>query len=211
MPEPDTGRLERVLNPAEAERFAQFKRPERQRQFLLGRMLLRQAISHAAAIAPMAVGIIEQPGAAPLLTLPENAPRPAFSLSHSRHWIACATSRDAVLGIDIEVMDARRDVLALADAAFDAGDCAFLRKHSEAERIPVFYRIWTMQEALFKLWSNAEYRGKPPTLTGPGGELQQQGDGWSCALLEHPQLAIAICSTVPLTEITRIEPVAFDF
>lgn len=204
-------RLEHQLSPPQAQRFARFRRPERQRQYLLGRMLLRHAVSHATGMAPAAVGTVEQPDAAPLLVLPENLPGPAFSLSHSGHWIACATSAGARLGIDIEVIDERRNVLALAEAAFDADEYAFIRRQSDAARVPAFYRIWTMKEALFKLWSNTGRPGKPPSAESSAGELQLQGDGWTCSFVEHPQLAICICSALPLAGITQIAPPALAY
>lgn len=209
--EPELARLGHRLSPPQAQRFARFRRPERQRQYLLGRMLLQYAISHATGMPPEAVGMVEQPGAAPLLVLPENVSCPAFSLSHSRRWIACATSAGTRLGIDIEVMDERRDVLALAEAAFDADEREFIRRQSDDARVPAFYRLWTMKEALFKLWSNAGRPGKPPPVVSSAGELQLQVDGWACTLLDHPQLAICLCSALPLAKITRIEPPALAF
>ncbi|HCY61255.1 MAG TPA: hypothetical protein DHV59_00125 [Oxalobacteraceae bacterium] len=208
---PELTQLEHQLSPPQAQRFARFRRPERQRQYLLGRTLLRHAIGHATGMAPAAVGTVELPGAAPLLVLPESLPCPAFSLSHSCHWIACATSAGTRLGIDIEVIDERRDVLALAEAAFDADEYAFIRSQSDAARVPAFYRLWTMKEALFKRWSSAGRPDKPPPLVNSAGELQVQGDGWACSFMEHPQLAICICSALPLAEITKIAPPALAF
>ncbi|WP_158592283.1 4'-phosphopantetheinyl transferase family protein [Noviherbaspirillum sedimenti] len=201
----------RRLSKAEAARYARFKRPQRQQQYLLGRMLLRHAVACATAVAPQDIGTIEQPDSAPLLVLPENEPHPAFSLSHSRHWIACVVGSSPSLGVDIEVIDARRNVLALSEAAFDTSEHDFIRKHGESERVLAFYRIWTMKEALFKLWSSAGRQDKPPAVINAEGELQLQGDGWTCAFLEHPHLAIAVCSALPLVEITRSELLAFSF
>jgi 4'-phosphopantetheinyl transferase len=211
VPASDRADFVRRLNKAEAARYAAFNRPQRQQQYLLGRMLLRHAVACATAVAPQDVGTIEQPAAAPLLVLPENVPYPAFSLSHSRHWIACVVGEGLALGVDIEVIDTRRNVLALSEAAFDTNEHDFIRKHGESERMLAFYRLWTMKEALFKLWSNAGRSGKPPPAVSSSEELQLQGDGWSCAFVKHPQLAICICSALPLAEIRRIEPPALAF
>ena len=115
---------------------------------------------------------------------------------------------NTALGIDVEVMDPERDVRALSEAAFDARELDFMRCRSDATRTKDFYRIWTMKEALFKLFSNTENPDMQPAILDVRGELQWQGDGWSCAILEHPHLAISIGSTQPLAQITRMAPPA---
>ena len=87
------------LGASEARRYIGFKRRERQRQFLLGRMLLRFAVSNLLSIPPDALGIVERTGNAPQLVLPDSQSlQPSFSLSHSRNWVACVVSSSGTLG-----------------------------------------------------------------------------------------------------------------
>jgi len=170
------------LGASEAARYARFARPLRQRQFLLGRMLLRHAVGALLGVPPATVGALEQPGRAPRLLLADAARAiPFFSLSHSGHWVACAVSADTPLGLDIEVMDASRDVSALAAAAFDAGQCAALAGLPDAARVPAFYRLWSETEARHKL--------------GPLGPNSAP----VCVGVPHESLSIVLCSAAPLS------------
>lgn len=197
------------LSPAEADRYARFLRPERQWQYLVGRMLLRQAISHATGLSGAAISTIDTPGAGPqLLLLPESVQQPWFSLSHSRHWIACAVSFDGALGLDIEVLDPARDVLALASVGCHPLEHSWLRSQSERERSNAFYRLWTLKEALFKLASNAGAQKEMPPLVTGDGALLTHGDGWFCSQPEHLALAVTVCSARAAPGITWITPPA---
>src|SRR5512145_2110741 len=109
----------RCLGGSESARLGSFLRPERRRQFLLGRILLRIAVSDLTGLPLDAIGVVERPGNAPRLVLP-GAPNlhPSFSLSHSRDWVACLIGRGAALGLDIEVNDAARDLDGIGEIAF---------------------------------------------------------------------------------------------
>jgi 4'-phosphopantetheinyl transferase len=182
------------LDDGEAARYARFARPLRRRQFLLGRMLLRHAVGALLGVPAATVGAFEQPGQAPRLRLADAARAiPFFSLSHSADWVACAVSADAPLGLDIEVMDAARDVRALAAAAFDAGQCESLAGLPDAARVPAFYRLWCEMEARHKL--------------GPLGPNAAP----VCVGVPHESLSIALCSAAPLSaapEVVTVAPAA---
>jgi 4'-phosphopantetheinyl transferase len=145
----------RRLGSSETRRLVSFLRPERKRQFILGRMLLRVAVSDLLGLPVDNIDVVEQPGNAPRLVLSDPLRlSPNFSLSHSRNWIACVVSRAAALGLDIEINDASRDIDGISELAFhpDVGD----RLVSEPNTDPVssFYDRWCEREALFKLLSN---------------------------------------------------------
>ena len=163
------------LSASELARYRQFARPQRRRQFLVGRVLLRQALAPLLGVPARAIALIEQRGAAPRLVLPAGA-RAGFSISHSGPWVACAVSADTALGLDIEMFDAARDLTALAAQAFDARTCAWLAARAPQQRVADFYRLWSTQEARIKLGA---------------------GDG-HISVLSHPQLAVVLCSAAPL-------------
>ncbi|MDN2708974.1 4-phosphopantetheinyl transferase [Janthinobacterium sp. SUN118] len=168
------GQYEAWLGPAETARYARFARPLRRRQFLLGRALLRAAMGKLLDMPPPAIVLEERPGQAPLLLSPEGGAH--FSISHSGHWVACALSRTAPLGLDIEVCDPRRDVLALARQAFGAEMVAELEGMPLEARLAAFYRRWSEAEARYKLGMDAA----------------------SCVTLPHAELSIVLCSAAPL-------------
>lgn len=179
------------LSDSEAARYGRFVRPVRQRQFLVGRMLLRQAVGALLGVAPDKVSAQEQPGRAPRLTLAGSALAPPFfSLSHSGHWVACAVSTDTALGLDIEMADPRRDIAALAGQAFDDAACAALLALPAPQRVAAFYQMWCAMEARIKL--------------GAAGDAQA-GAAPDCVSLPHAELSIVLCSAQPLATAPRVE------
>ena len=72
MPEEDVAFFVQQLGASEARRYGRFKRRERQRQFLLGRMLLRFAVSRLMSLPPDVLGVVERTGNAPQLVLPDS-------------------------------------------------------------------------------------------------------------------------------------------
>lgn len=167
------------LSVSEAQRYRRFLRPGRQRQFLTGRMLLRQAAGALLGVPAGMVSVLERPGQAPGLVLADaTLAIPYFSLSHSGDWVACAISAETPLGLDIEVLNPARDLLSLAGHAFDAGACAGLAQMAGGERVAAFYHLWSEQEARYKL--------------GPCAAP-------SCISLPHESLSIVLCSALPLS------------
>jgi 4'-phosphopantetheinyl transferase len=193
------------LSDAERQRYQRFIRAARQREFLIGRILLRFAVARLTNLAFAAVTVIERQNNAPLLRLPETAAsHPSVSLSHSRGWVACAVSADTPLGLDIEMHDASRDLMALSQAAFSALEHGWLSQQTEASRTAEFYALWSSKEALYKLMSNTDNQSAQPELAGAGGKLTS-GVNWHLKQLSHPQLSIALCSLHPLSAPRLIE------
>lgn len=167
------------LTAAEVERYRRFVRPERQRQFLIGRLLLRHALGNLLGVHPQAISLTERPGLAPLLNW-ESSPH-GFSLSHSGPWIACAVSAQTALGLDIEMMDSQRDLVALGEQVFDAAEAAAISALADDVRAAAFYELWSRKEASYKLASTS--------TTG-------MEENWF--VLAHPDISIVLCSMLPL-------------
>jgi len=165
------------LGDGEMQRYKRFIRPERQRQFLAGRILLRQALSRLLGLAITEVELMEQAGKAPQLHKPD-LPEVGFSLSHSGPWVACAVSVDSKLGLDIEMLNPERDFAALALQAFGADESVCLDGLDASQRMYKFYQLWTSKEAQFK-------------LNEPVAQYMH---------FSHPELAITLCSA------SRLEP-----
>ena len=163
------------LSEGEMARYQRFARPERRRQFLLGRVLARQMLGHLLGVAARTLQIAERPGQAPVLCGHDGAV--AFSISHSGPWVACATSAGSALGLDIEVLDAARDIDALAAHAFDAQRCAWLAGRPAHSRLRDFYHLWSAHEARIKL-------GAEPAMT---------------YALAHPCVSVVLCSAAALS------------
>ena len=185
------------LGPGERLRYRNFLRPQRAREFLLGRVLLRHAACGMLGIGNEHIVVTEREGNAPSLAFSSQQPHDLlpfhFSLSHSRGWIACAASMAFHVGLDIEDKHYPRDITALGAAAFDAEDLIRLEKLSDAQRADAFYLLWNGNEALYKLQHNL------------GQEAGTISAGWNCRTLPHAHLAICLCSDGDLAVLDVIE------
>lgn len=137
----------------EMARYHAFVRAERRRQFVAGRVLARQMLGAQLGVAPASLALDAPSGAKPQLL---GAPIPIhFSISHSGPWVACAVGVGSDVGLDIERLDPKRDLLALAAQAFGEAERAALAAMDPAPRLRAFYRMWSGQEAWIKLGAPA--------------------------------------------------------
>jgi 4'-phosphopantetheinyl transferase len=73
-----------------------------------------------------------------------------FSLSHSGHWGVLAVSDGNAVGIDIEVVQSKRNILRIAQHYYAPAELTQLLALPAREQQDYFYRLWTLKEALFK-------------------------------------------------------------
>ncbi|MRX07419.1 4'-phosphopantetheinyl transferase superfamily protein [Pseudoduganella sp. FT25W] len=181
------------LSADEMARHQRFVRAQRQRQFVVGRVMLRMALGRLLGVAPQEIRLEERVGNAPRLISPAlKGATPGFSISHSGRWVACAVSAQTALGLDIEMMDPARDLHALAAQAFDSGEMAQWERMQglpDGQRVEGFYRLWSEKEARFKL-----------AVVGGG----------HCIALPHAELSIALCSEQSLERPPLIEVITLE-
>ncbi|MDP2432146.1 MAG: 4'-phosphopantetheinyl transferase superfamily protein [Pseudomonadota bacterium] len=128
------------------ERLARITHPRRREQFILGRSLLRHALLHKHGA--VAEGwILDAASGKPCLV---GVGAPEISLSHSRELVACAIAPVAV-GLDVEYCR-ERDFVALAEQICGPEEFHHFLSLPMSERSDGFYRIWTLKEAIFKLY-----------------------------------------------------------
>jgi 4'-phosphopantetheinyl transferase len=200
----DRDRFLACLSTEEVLRYQRFMRPLRQREFLLGRILLRFAVARLAGVATDAVCVTERKNQAPLVQLPAtSATPPHFSLSHSRGWVACAVSADTALGLDIETLDAERDVDAIGRAAFSVAESNWLASRPAGDKVADFYTLWSSKEAIFKLMS-AQAGGAAPPDQVAAGVCLRSGLGWHARTWSQQGLAMTLCSGDRLQSVARI-------
>ena len=135
------------LSPADRERAARFRRPEDRARFVVGRALLakllRDELDHRPAVLELA---LTEHGRPHLPTLPDVH----FSISHAGDWVAVALGVGVQVGIDVESLDRRVDLTALAERIFNPDDLARFRTLPETEKPRAFFRAWTGKEAVLK-------------------------------------------------------------
>lgn len=163
-----------LLGDSEMQRYERYIRSDKQRQFLIGRVLLRQVMGSMLGVPAASFAIVERKGQAPMLTLNGAPLSPYFSLAHSGPWSACAVSANTPLGLDIEVADPGRGLAELARHVFSPASAPALP--SQQAPVAAFYRSWNTQEARYKL-----------------GECMAP----SCIGIPHAQLTVVMCSAYP--------------
>ncbi len=195
------------LGGSEARRLGSFLRPQRRRQFLLGRMLLRFAVADLMGLPVDTIGVVERPGNAPALVLYETQhATPNFSLSHSGNWVACMVSCDVTLGLDIEVNDPGRDIDSISEMLFRPSEHRWLSTLPHAERVLSFYLLWCEREALHKLLCNLGRESGSPHLLGSQVDLDFEGFGWCRYRLPFRGLSVVAFTDRELLEIREKIP-----
>ncbi|WP_157669692.1 4'-phosphopantetheinyl transferase superfamily protein [Chitinibacter sp. GC72] len=131
------------LDQAQQERLVRISHPARQRQFCAARHL--------------AISLLEGQGLEPALQTqasgrPQavNWPAPdGLSWSHTASWAGVVLGEGRV-GLDIESIQPRRNVLAIAGQYFSARECAALHARAGEAQLSLFYHMWVAKEALLK-------------------------------------------------------------
>lgn len=73
-----------------------------------------------------------------------------FNISHSGSKLIIAVAAEAMLGVDIEVWNAKRKLQKLADRCFSPQEIQAWELLQARQKISVFYRTWTIKEAFVK-------------------------------------------------------------
>lgn len=197
--------FEQRLSASEAQRYANFTRKQRKRQFLLGRMLLRLAISNMINVPVHVMRVVDRAGSAPEVFLDDSRTSAGnFSISHSGNWVGCALSTDVLLGFDIEVNNPARNIIGLSEAAFHQEEHLWLLQQPDVKRIAAFYRLWSTREALYKLMSNV---GREMPSVPLGSVMNDVGSQtcWHPTAVMHQSLTIVVCSDKRIAALRQVE------
>ena len=114
--------------------------------YLKGRSGLRAFASLYASIAPSEVKIEITKSGKPFF---ENIADLHFNISHSGSEVAIAFSTNPV-GFDMEVLDRKRDCLAIAERFFTAEESREVKMAGDSAN-KLFARLWTAKESMLKL------------------------------------------------------------
>jgi len=140
----------RMLSSEEAERAGRLRAGQVRMQFLVGRSCLRQLLGRELEIATDAVGIVTgtygKPQTSPAHGIPLH-----FNVAHSRSTVLIALSRTGPVGVDVEYLDRKTDVMEVARHALTAAEMDALRAIADGDaRRSAFFECWTRKEAVVK-------------------------------------------------------------
>ncbi|MGL4996079.1 MAG: 4'-phosphopantetheinyl transferase family protein [Deefgea sp.] len=160
------------LDAAQLSRLAAIQNPQRRAQFLSARQLVLQLLSTSQTVSKLSQHDNGRPWA---LAWPHVD---GVSWSHGAQYCAAALGQGRV-GIDIETIRPRKQLLAIAESYFELRETAWLASLSGDQQLRAFYTLWVAKEALLKALG-----------TGLVGGLQRfvllkTETGWCC---ESPDL-----------------------
>ena len=173
----------------EQKRAARLVHPLARGRWSASRAALRHVLGRYQGVAPSRVELKPEPGGKP--TLAESSPL-RFNLSHSggRALIAVAWERE--VGVDLERIDPRRDVLALARRGLAPDEARTIEGAPAEERSCLFHAAWTRREAIAKCFGGglpAATPDDPVSVTavdaGPGFAAALAVAGEQLPRLDH--------------------------
>jgi 4'-phosphopantetheinyl transferase len=132
------------LDDAEHARYLLFRNNEARHQFLLAHCLLRVALAEATGGRVSDWSIAVQPNGKPAL----RDSSIQFNISHAAGLVACALSKDAPVGIDIEDRARAADLKSLQNRIYSDSEQAQIRQARDVD--DEFVWVWTEKESLVK-------------------------------------------------------------
>jgi 4'-phosphopantetheinyl transferase len=188
---------ESVLSDDERLRWQRLRMPADRNRFLQARMLVRSVLGAVLGIEPAVVAFTAGPHGKPQLATGGWQ----FNLSHTRGLLVLAVSRERAVGVDVEAIDRRVEMLALSKRFFAAQEHdALLDLDGDAQR-ERFFALWTLKEAWLKARGlglrvplddfRFTFNGKQP-LIAFGPQLDEDPKGWQFRTYARERFRIAL-------------------
>lgn len=142
------------------------------------RKALRSVLGRYLAEDPAAVGLRLGPHGKPALADRRAALR--FNLSHSGEALLIAIAWGREVGVDIERIEPRGDIVALARRGLEPTEAAAVEAAPPAARLEAFYEAWTRREAIGKCFGTGLVA--PPPRRGFAVAAIDAGPGFAAAI-----------------------------
>ena len=136
-----------LLSENEIIRANRFHFEKHRERFIRGRAFLRMVVGEQLEIAAKDLVLTKNEFDKPFV-----AGNPIhFNLSHSSSVAVLAISENEPIGIDIELVDRKVEVLELGKMVFTENEIALLEKLPENKAKHLFFKFWTAKEAYLKM------------------------------------------------------------
>ncbi len=145
-----TAALEAWLSTDERERATRFRFDRDRDRWVAAHAVLRGVLARYLAESPQAVMFAVGEHDKPELAAHHGADRPRFNLAHSGDLALIAVTRGEEVGIDVETVQDRPDLLEVARRVLAREVVAALERVSPSERPASFFRAWVRHEAQVK-------------------------------------------------------------
>lgn len=142
--------LLRALSADERERHARFRFERDQDTYLVAHVLVRRVLARVAGVASDALEFASAEHGRPELVAPASACELRFNLSHTHGLVACAVTRRADIGVDVEQSQREVEILGVAKHVYSDAEIAALTALPIEARQERFFELWTLKEAYIK-------------------------------------------------------------
>jgi 4'-phosphopantetheinyl transferase len=142
---------ENWLSSEERARSARFIHREHQIRFSLAHGVLRALLARYVECEPSELRLHTSATGKPILLDQQNTPHSLrFNLSHSHGRMLIALARDRDVGVDVEQVRDKVEVLKLAERFYTSREYQDLLNRRNSDQTRQFYRYWVAKEALLK-------------------------------------------------------------
>ncbi len=176
---PDAGREARavsLLDDSEKARGLRFRSVCARREFVLCRAALRVSLAERLGCSGerLSFGFLEH--GKPYARLADRSVDIAFNVSHSGGHGLIAITDKASVGVDVEERAPQRDLDGIGSLVYGPREQRFLGNASDREKVQIFYRLWSMKEALIKALGTG-FSLNPSGFEVPGPMLRGERSG----------------------------------
>ncbi len=137
---------------------------EQRNRFIAGRGLLRHILAPYAGVEPQDLQFAYGHAGKPYL--PENAEGLRFNMSHSGNLALVAVTRSCEVGVDVEHVCEMPEMDYIVLRFFSDGARAQFQSANAADRLQVFFKCWTEQEAISKCTGEGIAEERPACPSG---------------------------------------------
>ncbi len=139
------------LDAAERARWNRFRAEHARRHYARCRAALRAMLCERLDCSNEALAFGAGGHGKPFATVAGKALPASFNVSHCPDHGLIAFGPDGTpLGVDVESRDHRGNLRLVAEGVFGSDELAVLARHSDAEWRRLFFRLWTLKEAVIK-------------------------------------------------------------
>ncbi len=139
-----------LINDEELKRYERLVFPPHQKQFLVSRALLRTVLGQYLDQPPETLVFARNSYGKPRIASFEKSLPISFNLSHTDGLCVLAVTRENDLGVDVEYLTRKVDILNLAKRFFSEQEYAELAALDVEKFDERFFRLWTLKEAYIK-------------------------------------------------------------
>lgn len=143
-------RLAATLAPAERDRAARFFHADVRDRWIVGRGALRAILGAYCGTPPEHIAFTYGAHGKPALVADTGLLPPQFNLAHSHDLALLAVAHTRRVGVDVERVHARANMLKIAERFFSPAERAVLRALPAEHQEAAFFRAWTRKEAYIK-------------------------------------------------------------